>query len=53
MPAEAPRAYNFTVVLRVVLRQHVGDLRSPSSLPAPQVKDIQDSKECVGVYVGY
>ena len=27
LPAEAPRAYSFAVPLRIVLLQHVGDLR--------------------------
>ena len=27
LPADAPRAYNFAVPLRIVLWQHVGDLR--------------------------
>ena len=27
LPAEAPRAYSFAVLLRIVLWQHVGDLR--------------------------
>ena len=28
LPAEAPRVYSFTVPSRIVLWQHVGDLRS-------------------------
>ena len=30
--AEAPRAYSFTVPLRIVLWQHVGDLRPPGGI---------------------
>ena len=29
LPAEVPHVYNFTVSLRIVLWQHVGDFLSP------------------------
>ena len=32
MSAEAPRAYNFPVLLRILLWQHVGDLRLLSGI---------------------
>ena len=32
VPKKAPCAYNFIVLLRIVLRQHVGDLRTLSGI---------------------
>ena len=32
LPAEAPRAYNFAVPSRIVLWQHVGDLKPLGSI---------------------
>ena len=32
LPAEAPRAYSFAVPSKIVLWQHVGDLRPPGGI---------------------